>query len=153
MNSATMSAFRVGRRFLRPCGFSPLTTRAFGSSSVRSKDLNDRAPSTAPDHRGYQTSEPPNQNITNTTSTQTNDFPKVGEKNAPPELLSSVDPNYKPVGTYTGRVEHFTGGLQQRGPQKPELDVGEMEGITFKVEPLRREGEDPNTMRARLLCV
>jgi hypothetical protein len=27
-----------------------------------------------------------------------------------------------------------------------------MEGITFKVEPLKRTGEDATTMRARLLC-
>lgn len=82
-----------------------------------------------------------------------NDFPKVGNKNAPPELLSSVDPNYKPADPYPGKVEHFTGGRQQPGEQKPELGVGEMEGISFKVEPLRRVGEDPATMRARLLCM
>ncbi|KAL2003746.1 hypothetical protein VTN02DRAFT_2511 [Thermoascus thermophilus] len=147
-----MSAFRLAPRFVRPSAFSSsLTARAFGTSFIRSKDLNDRAPSTAPDHREHQTSKPLNQHIPNTTSTQTNDFPKVGEKNSPPDLLKSVDPNYKPTDSYAGRVEHFTGGLQQRGPQKPELDVGEMEGITFKVEPLRREGEDPSTMRARLL--
>ena len=33
-----------------------------------------------------------------------------------------------------------------------ELGVGELQGATFKVEPLRRVGEDPATMRARLLC-
>jgi hypothetical protein len=27
-----------------------------------------------------------------------------------------------------------------------------MEGGKFKIEPLRRTGEDGNTMRARLLC-
>ncbi|RKF64150.1 Succinate dehydrogenase assembly factor 2, mitochondrial [Erysiphe neolycopersici] len=32
-----------------------------------------------------------------------------------------------------------------------ELDVGEIRGAKFKVEPLRRVGEDANTMRARLL--
>ncbi|KAK2065456.1 DUF339-domain-containing protein [Colletotrichum caudatum] len=32
-----------------------------------------------------------------------------------------------------------------------ELDVGEFEGIKFRVEPLRRVGEDERTMRARLL--
>ncbi|KAI5297597.1 hypothetical protein KEM56_004687 [Ascosphaera pollenicola] len=38
-------------------------------------------------------------------------------------------------------------------PRKPELelDVGELEGITFKVEPLKRDGEDIATTRARLL--
>jgi hypothetical protein len=27
-----------------------------------------------------------------------------------------------------------------------------MEGAQFKIEPLRRTGEDGNTLRARLLC-
>lgn len=33
-----------------------------------------------------------------------------------------------------------------------ELGVGELEGAKFKVEPLRRHGEDAETMRARLTC-
>lgn len=33
-----------------------------------------------------------------------------------------------------------------------DLDVGELQGAKFKIEPLRRVGEDPETMRARLLC-
>jgi hypothetical protein len=33
-----------------------------------------------------------------------------------------------------------------------DLGVGELQGVQFKVEPLRRVGEDPATMRARLLC-
>lgn len=37
-------------------------------------------------------------------------------------------------------------------PPRAALDVGEIEGVKFKVEPLRRTGEDGNTMRARLLC-
>ncbi|KAK3945900.1 succinate dehydrogenase assembly factor 2 [Diplogelasinospora grovesii] len=32
-----------------------------------------------------------------------------------------------------------------------DLGVGELEGASFKIEPLRRTGEDPATMRARLL--
>lgn len=38
-------------------------------------------------------------------------------------------------------------------PRRAALDVGEIEGVEFKVEPLRRTGEDGNTMRARLLCL
>lgn len=39
--------------------------------------------------------------------------------------------------------------------RKPDLElgVGELEGISFKVEPLRRKNEDTSTMRARLLCM
>ncbi|OJJ49275.1 hypothetical protein ASPZODRAFT_61145 [Penicilliopsis zonata CBS 506.65] len=149
-----MSSHRLFSSLLRPAT-SPIQrsiiARSFGMSVARPKQHNDRAPSTAPEYRDKQTSKPLNQAVSNTTSTMTEGFPKVGDKPAPPEFLSSVDPNYKPADSYPGRVEHFTGGRQQQGTQKPELDVGEMEGITFKVEPLRRQGEDPSTMRARLL--
>lgn len=38
-------------------------------------------------------------------------------------------------------------------PQQPdELGVGELQGIKFRVAPLRRTGEDDDTKRARLLC-
>lgn len=33
-----------------------------------------------------------------------------------------------------------------------EMDVGELQGAKFRVEPLRRTGEDDNTKRARLVC-
>lgn len=38
------------------------------------------------------------------------------------------------------------------GPAQGELGVGELQGAKFKIEPLRRVGEDSNTKRARLLC-
>jgi hypothetical protein len=34
-----------------------------------------------------------------------------------------------------------------------ELEVGELEGAKFKIEPLRRQGEDDATKRARLVCM
>lgn len=34
-----------------------------------------------------------------------------------------------------------------------ELKVGELQGAKFRIEPLRREGETPDTKRARLLCM
>lgn len=33
------------------------------------------------------------------------------------------------------------------------MGVGELEGASFKIEPLRRTGEDAETMRARLTCM
>src|SRR4051794_619737 len=33
-----------------------------------------------------------------------------------------------------------------------DLEVGELQGAKFRIEPLRRVGESPETMRARLLC-
>lgn len=113
--------------------------------------MNDRAPSTAQGHRDAQSKKGINPVVPNTTSTMTKDFPNVGARPAPPEMLNSVDPNYRPADPYPGKIEHYTGGRQDQGPQKPELGVGEMEGITFKVEPLKRVGEDVTTKRARLL--
>jgi hypothetical protein len=37
-------------------------------------------------------------------------------------------------------------------PAQPDLEVGELQGGKFRVEPLRRVGEDLRTKRARLLC-
>lgn len=37
-------------------------------------------------------------------------------------------------------------------PAGGELGVGELQGAKFRIEPLRRTGEDDNTKRARLLC-
>ena len=83
-------------------------------------------------------------------------MPSVGKDSPPPELLSSVDPNYSPTDAVPENAEHMTGGEQsgksESGPSK-DLEVGEIEGGTFKVEPLRRTGEDVNTIRARLLCL
>jgi hypothetical protein len=151
-----MSASRLITRLVRPSpsSYTPILTlnRSFGSSALRFKDANDRVHSNASEHRENQAKKQPNQFVPNTTSTMTKDYPNVGEKPSPPEMLNSVDPNYRPADPYPGKIEHFTGGRQESGAQKPELGVGEMEGITFKVEPLKRENEDVTTMRARLLC-
>lgn len=148
-----MSSIRIATRSLRSAGKSfRAPTRTFASTTSRGKDEPQRIHSTAPEHREYKKSRSLNPAVPNTTSTNTNDFPKVGKVKAPPDLLSSVDPNYKPSDPNPGKIEHVTGGTQESGAQKPELGVGEIEGITFKVEPLRREGEDHSTKRARLLC-
>lgn len=152
-----MLTSRVISRVLRPLpstsnAFSAIN-RSFGSTALRFNDENNRASANVSDHREIQANKPPNQAVPNTTTTMSKDYPKVGEKSAPPEMLNSVDPNYRPADPYPGKVEHFTGGRQESGAQKPELGVGEMEGITFKVEPLKRTGEDTATKRARLLCM
>ena len=82
-------------------------------------------------------------------------MPSVGADKAPPEMLTSVDPNFAPQDSVPENTERMTGGTQKGGPDSgpnAELGVGEMEGGTFKVEPLHRTGEDTNTTRARLLC-
>lgn len=93
--------------------------------------------------------------MTNTNSTIANEMPSVGADKAPPELLTSVDPDFAPKDSVPENTERMTGGTQKSMPAdgaNSELGVGEMEGAEFKVEPLRRTGEDGNTMRARLLC-
>lgn len=82
-------------------------------------------------------------------------MPSVGADKAPPELLSSVDPDFVPTDSVPENTERMTGNTQKGASEdgaSSELGVGEMEGAQFKVEPLRRTGEDGNTMRARLLC-
>ena len=93
--------------------------------------------------------------MTNTITTLAYEMARVGAEKAPPELLTSVDPNFVPKDSVPENTERMTGGTQKGGPEdgvNQELDVGEMEGAKFKVEPMRRTGEDGNTMRARLLC-
>ena len=102
-----------------------------------------------------QKSKPTNPHMTNTNSTIANEMPSVGADKAPPELITSVDPEYTPKDSVPENTERMTGGTQKGGPESganAELDVGEMEGAKFKVEPKRRTGEDANTMHARLLC-
>lgn len=41
---------------------------------------------------------------------------------------------------------------QPPAQEGPELGVGELQGASFKIEPLRRVGEDDKTKRARLIC-
>jgi hypothetical protein len=82
-------------------------------------------------------------------------MPNLGKDKPPPEMISSVDHDYIPKDSVPKNTEHMTGGTQipvsDSGPDK-ELEVGEMEGASFKVEPKRRFGEDMKTLRARLLC-
>ena len=93
--------------------------------------------------------------MTNTNSTIANDMPSVGADKAPPELLTSVDPGFVPKDSVQENTRRMMGDEQRVAPDEgpnAEMGVGEMEGAKFKVEPLRRTGEDGNTMRARLLC-
>lgn len=131
-------------------------TRAISTTLVRrSKDQEGRIHSNTEGYREDQKSKPVNPHMTNTASTFHEEMPSVGEDKPPPEFLSSADPNYLPKDKKPENTERMTGGQQSGDPDKvspSELGVGEMEGASFKVEPLRRTGEDAVTMRARLLC-
>ncbi len=108
-----------------------------------------------PENQKIQKEKPLNPHITNTNSTIVYKMPSVGAEKPPPELISSVDGEYTPKDSVPENTERLTGGTQKGAPEDgpdAELGVGEMEGGKFKVEPLRRTGEDENTMRARLLC-
>ncbi len=107
------------------------------------------------EHRKIQSEKKLNPHMTNTNSTIANEMPSVGAQKAPPELISSVEPDFVPKDSVPENTERMTGGTQKGEPEtgpNAEMGVGEMEGAKFKVEPLRRTGEDANTMRARLLC-
>lgn len=112
------------------------------------------------EHRKIQTEKPLNPHLTNTTSTIVNDMPSAGARKVPPEFISSVDPSFIPKDSIPENTQRMTGGTQRGSPETgtntalevEEMGVGEMEGGNFKIEPLRRTGEDANTTRARLLC-
>jgi hypothetical protein len=148
--SSLRVAFRPLRSFIalsRPLSTS--ATRSAGPGKAQRHENND-------EHRKYQTEKPLNPHLTNSNSTISNDMPSVGAHRPPPELISSVGGNLDPKDADPENTQRMTGGTQSGGdanasPGK-ELGVGELEGGTFKVEPLRRTGEDANTMRARLLC-
>ncbi|KIW40913.1 uncharacterized protein PV06_06520 [Exophiala oligosperma] len=135
-------------------GFTPLVSQRFKTYSAPSTKESERSSSTADEHRKYQKEKPLNPHLTNTNSTINNDLPSVGADKSPPELISSVDANTAPKDHVPENTERMTGGTQSGGPSKvspTEFGVGEMEGISFKVDPIRRSGEDVTTMRARLL--
>lgn len=130
------------------------TNRSLSWTKFRASNLNERGHSTAPSHGKAQKSKPLNPRLANTTSTSTNDFPKAAAKVESPELVTAANQEYQRRDAVPGNMENMTGGaVKTRDGRKPELGVGEMDGITFRVEPLKRDGEDIMTMRARLLCM
>lgn len=107
------------------------------------------------EHREIQSKKSLNPHMTNTNSTIANEMPSVGARKPPPELISSVDGDFLPKDSVPENTDRMTGNTQKGASESganSELGVGELEGAKFKIEPLRRTGEDANTMRARLLC-
>src|ERR1700694_5303122 len=141
-----MSTIRIAVRSLRPAlAFSrPLSTTVRRLASPG----NAKEHETNPEHRKYQTEKPLNPHMTNTNSTIANELPNVGSGNPPPDLISSVDPDYAPKDSHPENTERMTGETQKGDPttsstaEQADLGVGEMEGGKFRVEPLRRTGED-----------
>lgn len=134
----------------------PLTpARLISTTYPRFADPKPQSHSNTSEHRDAQTSKPENPHMTNTTSTISNEMPSVGADKAPPELITSVDPDFVPKDSVPENTERMTGQTQKGEPESgknADIGVGEMEGAKFKVEPLRRTGEDSSTMKSRLLC-
>ncbi|TVY25093.1 Succinate dehydrogenase assembly factor 2, mitochondrial [Lachnellula hyalina] len=146
-----MSSARLILRSVRP---SMAFTRPISMTARRlAGPGNSKEHETAAGHRKIQTEKPLNPHMTNTTSTIANDMPSAGARKAPPELLTSVDADFVPKDSVPENTERMTGGTQKAPEDGPnaEMGVGQMEGAKFKIEPLRRTGEDANTTRARLL--
>ena len=125
------------------------------STFILRLNINERGNDTAVEWRKKQAEKPLNPHLTNTASTIANEMPSVGKQTPPPEMLSSADPNFVPKDAVPENTERMTGGTQSSSDasgSNKELGVGELEGVKFKVEPLRRTGEDVSTTRARLLC-
>lgn len=79
-------------------------------------------------------------------------MPRVGAKAAPPELAGEVQGEGDREGGEMAEGGWGNVGAGSYVQTSGELEVGELEGGSFKVEPLRRTGEDEATIRARLLC-
>lgn len=140
---SSFAAFRISRPF------------SIIAPRFKNNHVNERAQDTTEEWRKKQMEKPLNPHMTNTSSTIANEMPSVGKDSPPPEMLSSVDPNFVPKDSVSENTKRMTGNTQKPVPESganAELEVGEIEGASFRVEPLRRTGEDPNTMRARLLC-
>ncbi|KAJ9605255.1 Succinate dehydrogenase assembly factor 2 mitochondrial [Cladophialophora chaetospira] len=154
-----MNASRVlSRRLAAHRLPSSISRRCIASTSSRlasaEENLAQRYHKNVEEHRKYQIEKASNPHMTNTTSTIHNEMPSIGKDSPPPEMISATDSEYTPKDRIPENTDKMTGGTQPGDPDKvsqSDYAVGEMEGISFKVEPLRRFGEDLPTMRARLL--
>ena len=146
----------LARSFRGSASFRTIQSPRYLSSTFQHyAEENPRVHSNVDEHREIQKSKANNPHLTNTTSTIKDGVPSVGADKAPPDLISSVDSDYLPKDDLPENTERMTGETQPGDPNKASntgLGVGEMEGAAFKVEPLRRYGEDATTTRARLLC-
>ena len=143
------------RLIVRAARAAPQLMRPMSTSTSRFSNMHDRRNDTADKWEKIQKEKALNPHMTNTNSTIANEMPDVGKDAAPPEMLTSVDPDFTPKDSVPSNTESMTSGNQKSAPDSgvnADLDVGEIEGGAFRVEPLRRTGEDANTTRARLLC-
>src|ERR1700761_1996330 len=108
--------------------------RLLSTSFPRAAENKERVHENAEEHREFQKSKPDNPHITRTTSTFRNEMPSVGEDKPPPDLISSVDPEFVPKDKHPENTERMTGGTQSGNPDNvstSDLGVGEMQGASF----------------------
>ncbi|KAF2840006.1 TPR repeat protein-like protein [Patellaria atrata CBS 101060] len=158
-----MASVRIALRSSR--ALCSVSRRPFSTSTRRFKEkeetelnnfeaLNKRGNDTTVEYRKHQMEKALNPHMTSSNSTIANEMPSLGEDSPPPELISAVDGKFIPKDSEPENTAKMTGGTQKPNPEggaNAELEVGEIEGGKFKVEPIRRTGEDANTQRARLL--
>lgn len=71
---------------------------------------------------------------------------------AAPRAALAAAAGVRPFSASTSFAARVTHAAPIDPPAKGEMGVGELEGAEFKIQPLRRVGEDAKTMRARLVC-
>ncbi|KAI1441529.1 DUF339-domain-containing protein [Annulohypoxylon stygium] len=55
------------------------------------------------------------------------------------------------AGIFPGNLPPMEPHKQRAGQTESDVQVGELEGTDFRIEPMKRQGEDDSTMRARLV--
>jgi len=164
MNSSRFALRTLSRQYAVPVGKRPFSVCRRACFKAETDHVTpqavspNRTPENVDAHREIQKNRSLNPHMTNTNSANhnVNEVPSVGADKAPPEFISSIDGDYTPKDSHPENTDRMTGGTQPGNPDNvsspSEYGVGEMEGAKFRIEPIRRTGEDASTMRARLLC-
>jgi len=107
-----MSAARL---ILRSARAVPRIARPFSTSTARfsSPPRND----TADDYQKIKKEKPLNPHMTNTNSTIANEMPNIGNDSAPPEMITSIDPEFTPKDSVQENTDRMTGGTQKPTPE------------------------------------
>merc|ERR1711939_817086 len=108
-NTTTMSSLRLAIRRARP---SMAFARPMSTSARRlAGPGNAQTHEGTEEHRKIQSEKPLNPHMTNTNSTIANDMPSVGAQKAPPELISSIAPDFVPKDSVSENTERNSGIL------------------------------------------
>ncbi|KAF4555856.1 Succinate dehydrogenase assembly factor 2-like protein [Elsinoe fawcettii] len=109
-----MSSLRIVQRAARAV---PRFSRPLSTTPTK-WNVNDRKNDTQETYEKIQKERPLNPHMTNTTSTIANEMPNIGKDAVPPELITSVDPNFVPKDSVPENTERMTGGTQAPAPKE-----------------------------------